>query len=181
MKRSVFHLVFLFLPLAGAFGQADTTFPAAWAGMWEGTLEIYNAKGLAQTLPMELHILPIEDSDKYTWKIIYGEDKEAGARPYIIQAINAQYGHYQVDEQNTILLDSYFLGGKLFERFEVMGSLLLTTTELRNPDLLVWEIISGPLDPLAVTGDSVVEGDTIPPVSSYRIHVLQRALLTRKK
>ena len=185
MKRFLFQVfVFLLLPTTWTFAQVDSAmynFPEAWSGIWEGELGIYNAKGLAQSIPMELHILPIEDSDKYTWKIIYGEDKEAGARPYILEAVNAQLGHFRVDEQNTIFLDSYLLDGKLYERFEVMGNLLLTMTELREPDLLVWEIISGPLDPFNKTGDAVHEGDTIPPVNSYKINVMQRAFLKRQK
>ena len=33
--------------------QRDT-FPYSWFGTWAGNLEIYNSKGLSQTIPMEL-------------------------------------------------------------------------------------------------------------------------------
>ncbi|MEM1217255.1 MAG: hypothetical protein AAGH79_00010 [Bacteroidota bacterium] len=157
---------------------AQGGFPESWAGKWAGTLEIYNAKGLAQSLPMQLHILPIDSTNRYSWGIIYGEDIEKGLRDYELMPVDTSLGHYQVDEKNGIILDAYLLGDKLFERFEVMGNLLLTTTELRGENLY-WEIISGSLEPIVTTGGGEYEGEEIPPVGGYSIVVLQRAVLSR--
>ena len=102
----------LLLPLlfTAAFFNAQTdsllTFPQDFAGKWGGTLEIFNAKGFAQSVPMELHILPINDTT-YTYTIIYGEDKEAGKRDYLISRGPDGPHHWVCDEQNTILLDGY--------------------------------------------------------------------------
>ena len=157
---------------------AQGGFPESWTGKWGGTLEIYNAKGLARELPMQLHILPIDSTNRYSWGIIYGEDVEKGLRDYELMPVDTSMGHYQVDEKNGIILDAFLLGDKLFERFEVMGSLLLTTTELRG-DQLHWEIISGSLEPILTTGGGEHEGEEIPPVNGYSIVVLQRAVLSR--
>ena len=154
-------------------------FPKDWKGKWAGELKIFTGEGLKQTLPMELHILPLDSSENWSWTIFYGEDKVAGKRDYILQPKDVEKGIWQVDEQNSILLDAYLFDGKLFERFEVMGNLLTTTTELQG-DKLVWEIISGSLTKTTSTGDTVDGTDTIPEVKSYPINVMQRAVLRRK-
>ena len=84
---------------------------------------------------MELHILPIDTSDAWSWTIFYGEDKVKGKRDYQLIPKDVEKGIYQVDEQNSILLDAYLFDGKLFERFEVMGCLLYTSPSPRDATL----------------------------------------------
>lgn len=128
---------------------------------------------------MELHILPIDTTGQYTWTIIYGLDAEAGRRPYILKTIDANKGFFEIDEQNSIAMEAYFLHDKLFNRFTVMENMLLSTTELRDGQL-IFEIISGSLVPASRTGDTVVNGEKIPPVATLPITVLQRAVLRRE-
>ena len=158
----------------------EIVFPDDWKGKWSGELKIYSNDGLKRELPMALHILPIDTSDAWSWTIFYGEDKVAGKRDYLLIPKDAAKGIWRVDEQNSILLDAYLFGGKLFERFEVMGSLLTTTTELQG-DKLVWEIISGSLENTTSTGNTIDGTDTIPEVKSYPIKVMQRAYLSKIK
>ena len=110
-------------------------FPQDWKGKWAGELKIFSNEGLKQSLPMELHILPSDTSDTWSWTIFYGEDKEAGKRDYLLRPVEPEKGIWQVDEQNSILLDAYLFDGKLFERFDVGGSLLTSTTELLGENL----------------------------------------------
>lgn len=161
--------------------SAQNDFPASWQGAWKGQLMIYTGSGLAQELPMELHIFPLEEDtlDRYTWTIIYGTDKEAGKRDYLLEPVRPELGIFRIDEQNDIAMEAYLLNGKFYQRFEVMGNLLLTTTE-KQGDRLIWEIISGKMDPVSVTGDTIIGTDTIPPVSTLPIQVLQRAELRRE-
>ena len=154
-------------------------FPASWQGEWYGDLVISNGGGEVQRLPMILRILPTEDK-RYTFTIIYGEDTPENTRPYFLQSVNADQGHYETDEANGIFLDDFLINEKLYSRFEVMGTLLLTTIEERDGQL-IYEIIAGPLEPLRTTGDTIVEGEEIPPVNGYRINVQQRAVLSKKK
>ena len=155
-------------------------FPKSWEGIYKGELEIFSAKGKVQSLPMELHILPVDTSEiRWSWTIIYGEDKETGTRAYELIEKDKSKGHYVVDEKNTIYLDGFLLGGKFFERFEVMGSLLMTSTEKVSENELLWEIISGKLEPINTTGGEKFEGEEIPTVGSYGINVLQRARLKK--
>lgn len=178
---SRFHTLILTLFLIGTNLKAQDTlaFPQSWQGIWAGELEIFTAKGLAQAVPMELHILPTDSTHRYTWSIIYGADKVAGKRAYELVVLDAAKGLYAIDEKNSIQLEGYFIKDKFFSRFEVMGNLLLTTEQLVGEEL-IFEIISGKLDPISVTGDTVFEGDTIPPVKAFPIKVMQRAILSRQ-
>lgn len=180
MKLSNLIVLFFFVQTNFILAQTNPNslkFPASWEGIWVGNLEIFNNKGLAQTLPMELHILPIEDSNHYTWTIFYGEDKVAGKRDYELVPTDTLNGIYSIDEKNSIAMEGYFLGEKYFQRFEVMGNLLLTTTEKTSETELIWEIISGKLEAVSSTGKQEVDGEEIPEVKTYPINVLQRARL----
>ena len=157
----------------------ELNFPEDWQGAWSGNLEIYTLTGLAQQVPMQLEIYPIDSSENWTWNIVYGPDRETGLRAYELVPVDPEKGLYAIDEQNSIRLEAYLLGGQLVQRFEVMGNLLVTTTQLIKPNTLRWEILSGKLDPVSTTGDQVVEGDTIPPVRGYPVGVRQTATLKR--
>ncbi len=183
MTRRLFFLSIALL--CSSFLRAqDTTaapaFPAAWQGVWQGELNIYNAKGLAQSVPMELHILPVTGTETYTWTIFYGLDRKAGRRSYLLKTIDAGSGFYAIDEQNSIVMEAYLLGGKLFSRFEVEGSLLLATNEVRG-DRMTYEIISGSFHPVSTSGNTVRDGETIPAVKAFPVIVRQVAVLTRSR
>ncbi|MEL7219894.1 MAG: hypothetical protein AAGJ93_01165 [Bacteroidota bacterium] len=154
-------------------------FPERWQGVWSGELVISTVKGEAQRIPMLLKLLPLEDG-RYTYTIVYGEETEENTRPYYLQAVEGEPGHFQVDEGNGIILDDYFINGKLYSRFEVMGTLLLSTVEERG-DQLIYEIIAGPMEAINITGDTMIDEEEIPPVSSFAINVQQRAVLSRKE
>lgn len=172
----------MFLPNGAS---AQTEFPAAWVGHWSGTLEIFTATGKVQQLPMELHIHPLDTMPiTYTYEIVYGEDKVTGARPYELVVVDAAKGLYLIDEKNSIKMEAYYLNGKLIQWFEVEGTLLYTTTELVNGELH-WEIVSGSSLPVSTTGGTTtgsqkVGGEEIPPVKTYPVGAMQRAVLKRK-
>jgi hypothetical protein len=125
-----------------------------------------------------LHILPLDSAGRYSWTIIYGEDKEAGRRSYELAPIDPEKGFYAIDEKNSIVLESYLLGGKLFSSFEVMGNHILSSYEKRGEELL-FEIISGRMDPVSVTGGQEGDESGIPPVKAFPVIVTQRAALKR--
>lgn len=181
INKKIFYIVGLLI--SGCFtslkAQDTLSFPYAWQGIWKGGLEIYTAKGLSQSVPMELHILPTDSINRFTWTLIYGEDKEAGKRPYELVVLDAEKGIYAIDEKNSIQLEAYFLKDKFFSRFEVMGSLLLTTEQLVGEEL-IFEIIVGSMTPVSITGNEVINGDTIPPVQAFPLTVMQRAVLKKR-
>lgn len=185
-KKIKFYLYLVFCISAfNSFAQnagqlVTTSFPDSWAGEWAGELQIFNNKGMSQSLPMQLLIHPIEDSSDYHFTIIYGLDIEKGTRSYILKTIDASKGHYAIDEQNSIVIDAYLLGEKLVQRFEVMGNLLETFIE-KEGDNLVWEIFSGKHEPSLVTGDTVQDGEDIPRVKTFPMGVYQKCVLSQVK
>lgn len=186
LLRKLFTFGFVFCILS-VWGQDQTAlptkepvpFPDGWVGVWKGELSIFNQNGFQQSIPMELHILPLDSAGQYTWTIVYGLDKETGPRSYILKTIDAEKGLFKIDEQNSIAMEAYFLHDKLFSRFTVMENMLLSATQMRDGQL-IFEIISGSLVPASRTGDTVVDGEKIPPVATLPVTVLQRAVLTRE-
>ncbi len=156
------------------------SFPYAWFGTWAGNLEIYNSKGLSQTVPMQLVKGPTDESGVFQWNIIYGTDLEKGLRPYLLRTIDASKGFYQHDEMNSIKMEAYYLGGKLFSNFIVEGN-LLTSIEEKEGDKIKFEIIFGKDKAISETGGKVEKGDTISTVKTLPVLINQRAILTRIK
>ena len=156
----------------------QANFPITWAGIYQGTLDIFTDKGLQQSVAMELEILPKNDTDHWIWAIIYGPDSIAGRRSYELTTVDAEKGHYQIDEKNSIILDAYLRGNIFVSRFSVMGNLLDCTYEKLEDDI-IFTIVMGKEAGLIDTGGGVINGDTIPSVQPFSIGVVQRGKLKR--
>lgn len=153
-------------------------FPQAWLGNWKGNLEIFKNNKVVQTVPMELEMLEIDTSENFIWAIIYGEDREAGRRPYELGIVDAGKGHFVVDEKNTIKLETYLFQNKLMSWYEVEGNQILSIYE-KQGDKMVFEIIFGSSTPVSITGGQIVGGENIPTVNTFPIGGYQRAILSR--
>ncbi|MBL7815773.1 MAG: hypothetical protein JNL70_12235, partial [Saprospiraceae bacterium] len=123
--------------------KAKEKFPESWFGEWTGTLEIFNAKGLSQSVPMTCLMSKTDTAGVYNWNIIYGEDRTKGLRPYLLRTIDATKGQYLCDEMNTIKMESYLIGNKLFCSYTVAGNWIMSIYEKQNDDTMVFEIIFG--------------------------------------
>ncbi len=165
--------------------QAQTpdslSFPASWAGDWAGSLEIFNGKGLVQTIAMEIEIHKLDTSTqgRYTFGLVYGSKAEDW-RPYELVPVDPARGLWRDDEKNSIVLESYQYGPKLLSWFVVQGSRVLSILEKTDANTLVFEIVSGKETPVSTTGNTKQGEEEIPEVKSYPIGVYQRAVLHRK-
>ncbi len=177
-NKTLFICLMLLLTGALANAQENTTFPASWTGTWSGDLLICNASGIKQTVSMEVTIRPVPNSANYDWITVYNKDTLAGKRPYTLLTKDAEAGHYAIDENNNIVLDAFLLGGKLFNSFEVQGQLLLCTYEMQGQSL-VFEVVAGPAEPIATSGGGKSGEEEIPEVRSFKVGVLQRAILKK--
>ena len=153
-------------------------FPSNWMGYWKGDLNVYKENKLVRTVPMALDLGYTDTVGYYNWAIIYGPDSIAGRRDYYLNTVDAEKGHYQTDEKNSIILDSYLYDNRLITNFEVGNSRLQSTYTLSG-DVLSFEIIVTSEDPVATTGNQVVGSDTIPEVKSYPVTTIQRAILKK--
>lgn len=156
--------------------EENKFFPKSWEGRYTGILEIFNTgKSKPQEVEMELIIEQVGlDSDKWEWKIIYGENKIKGMREYQLIVKDREKGKYIIDERNSIFLDAQFINGKLFSRFSVMGNLILATYK-KEGEYIHFEILSGNTKVGEYTGG---EGET-PNVGNYDINVSQTAKLKK--
>ena len=156
-------------------------FPESWFGNWIGTLEIYNAKGLSQSIPMECNMAPTDTAGVFTWNIIYGTDRVKGLRPYLLRTVDAAKGQYLCDEMNTIKMESYLLGNKLFCSYIVEGNAIVSTYEKTTDGKMLFEIIFGKEKIVSTTGGAKVGDETIPPVRTMPVLISQKAILMKKK
>jgi len=153
-------------------------FPEDWLGYWTGDLEIYDANGLKQIVPMSLDLSETDTSDVYTWAIIYGQDSTAQRRDYQLKEIDATTGHYLIDEKNGIILDAYHLHNELNSVFEVMGNTLLTSYK-REKNEMIFSVKLFPSTAIRVSGDTLIANQDIPKVNSYQLTVSQTARLNK--
>lgn len=162
--------------LSHSFSQDNSLTP--FEGTYEGTLEIYKGAKVAQSLPMSLKILPV-DSTTWTFHITYHRDDKEDYRPYDIRLIDAEKGHYVIDEHNGILLDSYLHGNCLYEQFAIDNSGIIGTTCFLEDGQLSYELTPINMEPVRISGDTIINGNTIPAVKTYQVYSTQKALLKR--
>lgn len=157
------------------FAQND--FPALMVGNWKGTMQWSQpGKGQPQQVPMELRIQPQKDSiGQYSWHLIYGKGQE-DSRPYVLKPVDAAKGHWIVDEGNGILLDQFWLGGKLSGSFSVQKTTILNSYWIEKGQLHI-EFFSLSTDAISTSGEGTEES---PRVLSYGLRGYQKAILTKQ-
>ncbi len=153
-------------------------FPYDLLGYWKGALEIYSRSGSVQTIPMAMLIEETSDESTIGWQLIYNEKEKEDKRSYLLIKVDEENGHYQIDEDNGIILDAYLFKNKLISTFAVQGS-LLTISYTFHQDEIIFEVIVGPVEPIHSTGNIKVGEASIPPVDSYETTATQRAVLKR--
>lgn len=164
--------------LESTYLERSSTFPVGWSGSWLGDLEIYTQDGLQQQIQMGLKILPTEIDSIYSWQISYFTDSTADVRAYTLHTFDHTKGHYQIDENNGIVIDAYLLGDKLISVFEVMGNVLQCEYTLQK-DRLHFEIAMHKSSAIASSGGTLYKGDKIPVVDSYAVTTYQHGVLYR--
>ncbi|HEU4469461.1 MAG TPA: hypothetical protein VFR58_00130 [Flavisolibacter sp.] len=165
----------LFLLLAASLAGAQD-FPASFLGHWEGELEWFQAgRPTPQKVKMQLIIKPADTAGQFTWQLIYG-DKQQDNRPYLLKPVDTAKGHWVVDEQNGILLDQYWIGGRVTNAFTVQKTTIFNNYWLEG-DKLMAEFYGYSSASVRRSGGT---GEDIPPVDSYGAKSYQRAVLKRK-
>jgi hypothetical protein len=157
------------------------TFPKGWLGDWHGTLDIYNAKGKTQSVPMWVEIYPIDSSTqgRLTFGLVYGS-KSQDWRPYEIMPVDTARGIWRVDEKNSIQMESYVIGSKLLCWFVVQNNRILCTYERKGANQMIFEVVAGRETAVSTTGNTKQGEEDIPEVLTYPISGFQRAVLTRQ-
>ena len=176
MVRVFLFGIFTFL-LQTAYAQLpNAVFPRDFVGNWKGILEWAPITKPVQTVNMELRIQPVKDSvNQFTWNLVYGS-VTADNRPYILMPADSAKGHWVIDEKNGIILDQYYVKGRLVGAFSVQQSTIVSTYTLIDENTMTVEFVTYSSKPIATTG----KGDsTSPSVDSYEIKSIQKAVLRK--
>ena len=176
MRTLNYFLVAAFLCSSSALRAQPADFPSGWTGHWKGELSWWmGTDSLPRKVMMELRIQPADSAGHWHWHLVYGG--EAGdSRPYLLKPVDASKGHWRIDEGNGIVLDQFWVAGRLSGAFTVMNATIVNTYRMEG-DILQVEFYNFSADPIATTG----KGDEkIPFVDSYRVRSYQRASLLRQ-
>lgn len=147
--------------------NAQPHFGDLCVGEWKGTLYMYNQGLLKDSVPIKLSVTKTESPTIWAWKTEYFSPIHPLIKDYTLKLKDAKKQLYITDEGNGIELHDYRFGNKLYSVFEVDNTLLTTTYELLDGQL-VFEVTSGkPSQP--ETGG----------VSNYSVDFLQRAVLKK--
>ena len=160
--------------------RAVSTFPQQWEGTWTGTLQIHFPGAAPREVPMRLNIQP-EDSQQWSWELIYNPGEQEDRRPYSLIPVDTVRGEWVIDEHNGIVLGGQVLGPVFVSRFEVGGQLLLARYGLEG-DQLRFGILAGSMDGQETGGPQPDEPplEATPMVTWYGVNVYQVALLRRE-
>ncbi len=169
-------LAFFFFSIQFVVAQNKAPFPKSFIGNWKGKLQWMVAGKPTQTFTMQLRIKPTDSANKYTWQIIYGDDAKDN-RPYLLKPVDTAKGHWIIDENNGIILDSYVHGNAIHGAFTVQGNTIVDNYKVENGKMYV-EFFSIKLGEKKQSGKGTEE---IPFVDSYRISSYQTGVLTRVK
>ncbi len=173
--RKLLGIVPLVVCSFNVIAQAQpTTFPGSFIGHWKGNLQWIRIGQPTQTFAMQLKVLPMDSLGFFTWQIIYGEQGKDN-RPYLLKPVDSAKGHWQIDENNGIVLDNYVFDNCLKGVFSVSGNTISNSYCLQN-GLLKVEFTSVKLANKKVSGKGTGDVPLVEsyPLSSYQVGVLQR-------
>jgi hypothetical protein len=180
-NRFIIHCFFflLFISAVSSPGLAqekngDHTFPKDFIGNWTGSLTWHPAGKEMQTVNMRLNIQPETVKSVYSWQLIYG-DAAKDNRPYLLKPVDTTVGHWEIDENDGILLDGYWLGNRFISTFSVQGNTITAVYWLAGKEMHI-EMISTKSVASRESGKGTA---AVPKVLSYPVSSYQKAILYR--
>ncbi len=148
--------------------SAQALLPDQCAGNWVGTMHIYQAGALRDSVPVRFTAARLTDTS-WTWRMEYLSATMPMTKDYVLRLRNPQQQLYVTDEGGGLELMEYRFGNKLYAVFETQGILLTSSYELRSPNELLFEVTSG--KKLSASH---------PEVGNYSVSSVQRVLLRRQ-
>lgn len=162
--------------------NADTRFPLAWLGSWEGEARSTASSG-SQPFTMKLDVARTGDPARFTWTITYDGPQGRSVRPYTLVVRDAARADYAIDEGNGIVLEAAFLDNAIYSHFLVSGARITSRIRLEGAgtphEHLAVELITT-LDERGVkTGGGPDTRPDLPEVTAWAPVSVQRAALLR--
>jgi hypothetical protein len=136
-------------------------------------LNVADASGVLQNVPMELTIKPTEDPKKFDYTLSYIVAKKKDERKYTLIVVDPEKGLYDLDENNGVVLRANYMRQTLFSTFEVNNRILNSSVEFKNDGRVFFTIIvTEKADPRKTGGEKLS-------VTSYSAVVIQKAALRK--
>jgi hypothetical protein len=114
------RVLFILFLSSVAFGQG---IPNDWLGSYEGTMEIYNQKGLQQTIGVNFDLLIMDRPNYWTYNMSYinlKNDEIVSTKAYKIFYVEDGQKLW-IDEGGGLLIEMSFLGNCFYDHFELNG------------------------------------------------------------
>ncbi len=151
----------------------EYAFPKEYVGTYAGNLNVSDASGVLQNVPMELTIKPTEDPKKYDYILSYIVSKQKDERKYTLVVVDPEKGIYDLDENNGIVLRANYMRQTLFSTFEINNKILNSRVEFRNDGRVFFSIT------VTEKANARKTGDKNTSVVSYHTTVIQKAALRK--
>jgi hypothetical protein len=167
----LFLSTFMLFVFFNIYGQLNDDFCHDWCGYWHGEMGIYRVDSMVNTVSMSLLIERTEHPDTLKYILQYGgQDK----RDYRLVWVDRKKGILQVDEQNSIVIPTYYYDDRLISHFEVEGSSIISELRRDGELLRLTFTTLNAKEPYLSGGRK-----EIPEVKSYHVVGFQKALLSR--
>jgi hypothetical protein len=140
--------------------------PDQLVGTWNGTLMIYKAGVVRDSVAIRLTVTRPTTPGSWPWKTEYLSEKMPMTKDYTLRLSDPVTQTYAMDEGGGVALLEQVFGSKMYSVFETHDTMLTSTYELRGKDL-IFEVTSGKK---AGTGAEV---------TNYTVIHLQRAVLRK--
>lgn len=170
------RVLFILFLSSFAFGQG---IPNDWLGSYEGTMEIYNQKGLQQTIGVNFDLNIMDRPNYWTYNMSYvnlKNDEVVSTKAYKIFYVEESQKLW-IDEGDSLLIEMSFLGNCFYDHFQLSG-MFFNSSLCKQDKNLVFEITGGQNAP---TYSSPFIEEAKDSVKTMRIDFLQRVLLKPKQ
>lgn len=169
------RILFVLFLYSFAFGQG---IPHDWLGSYQGTMEIYNQKGLQQTIGVsfDLQVMSRENYWSYNMSYIDLENNNVVSTKSYKILYKEDSKTFWMDEGDSLLIEMSFLGNCFYDHFELSG-MFFNSSLCQQEKNLMFEITGGQSKP---SYESPFIEEAEGSVQTMRIDFLQRVLLKPK-
>jgi len=101
------------------YGQG---FPEAWAGRWQGPVQVMAPQGPLDSFSLQLDIAPTDDASRFDWRMTLNGRDGIKVEAYSLVVRDRTIGSFAIDENNGVVMDATWIDGTLYSEFEVGGS-----------------------------------------------------------
>ncbi len=151
----------------------EYAFPKEYVGTYAGNLNVADASGVLQNVPMELTLKATEDPKKFAYTLSYIVSQKKQEQKYTLIVVDPAKGLYDLDENNGVVLRANYMRQTLFSTFEVNNRILNSSVEFKNDGRVFFVIIvTEKADPRKTGSEKLA-------VTSYNAIVIQKAALRK--